>query len=477
MKSGDLLVTRDRPNVLCPAYWNGISKTSRVTQSVYGTRFQICWTIFLSRGTSQFIFRRREWESRARHIGLRLQGDPRYWKRIIRQVERGERLVNSFLQAEPPLTSISLDHLIRQTAKIQRIWLHYDATSVFGWFVAADRLAERIADLNKLTPEEMHILTAPNKPSEVATLEAELIKRSLVVLAKRQVLDRAAQRLSKRYGWIPFGYDGPTVWGTEHFKKELTKKVSLGRAKLQGALDNISNQKKERARLKLIILKRKSISNKAQRQLGIIAKLTEWTDYRKRLEYQLHIMYSNILAEISRLTDVPALWLKYLMTEELPLLVLNRPQAVRLIKQRQTEDFVVQFSNGRSRVLSDKLSKKIIRLITPKSSAQMVWGKVASAGPKKTYHGPARVLESAQQCARVKAGDFIITTMTTPEYAPAMRRAAGFITDEGGVTCHAAIVAREMNKPCIIGTKVATKVFKDGDRVEVDATKGIVRKI
>ncbi len=59
----------------------------------------------------------------------------------------------------------------------------------------------------------------------------------------------------------------------------------------------------------------------------------------------------------------------------------------------------------------------------------------------------------------------------------ALKRAAAFVTDEGGITCHAAIVAREMKKTCIIGTKIATKVLKDGDLVEVDAKKGIVRKL
>ena len=62
--------------------------------------------------------------------------------------------------------------------------------------------------------------------------------------------------------------------------------------------------------------------------------------------------------------------------------------------------------------------------------------------------------------------------MTRPEYLPAMKKAAGFITDEGGITCHAAIVAREMRKPCVIGTKNATKVIKDGDLVEVKASHG-----
>ena len=64
--------------------------------------------------------------------------------------------------------------------------------------------------------------------------------------------------------------------------------------------------------------------------------------------------------------------------------------------------------------------------------------------------------------------------MTRPEYLPVMHLAAAFVTDEGGIASHAAIVAREMKKPCIIGTKIATQVLKDGDLVEVDAEKGIV---
>lgn len=64
--------------------------------------------------------------------------------------------------------------------------------------------------------------------------------------------------------------------------------------------------------------------------------------------------------------------------------------------------------------------------------------------------------------------------MTTSNLIPAMEKAAAFITDEGGVTCHAAIIAREMKKPCVIGTKIATKLLKDNDTVKVDANKGII---
>ena len=56
-----------------------------------------------------------------------------------------------------------------------------------------------------------------------------------------------------------------------------------------------------------------------------------------------------------------------------------------------------------------------------------------------------------------------------------MKKASAFITDEGGITCHASIIARELKKPCIIGTKIATKVLKDGDMVEVDGNIGVIK--
>lgn len=96
---------------------------------------------------------------------------------------------------------------------------------------------------------------------------------------------------------------------------------------------------------------------------------------------------------------------------------------------------------------------------------------------KGVVRGTVRVLMSKAKIGDMLDGEVLVASMTTPEYLPAMKKAVAFITDEGGITCHAAIVAREMNRPCIIGTKIATKVFKDGDVVEVDANTGIVRKI
>lgn len=99
-------------------------------------------------------------------------------------------------------------------------------------------------------------------------------------------------------------------------------------------------------------------------------------------------------------------------------------------------------------------------------------GKVAYGG---VVSGIVKCINSASEIDKVQEGDILVAAMTMPRYISAMKRAAAFVTDEGGITCHAAIIAREMKKPCIIGTKIATKVLKDGDRVEADAVRGIIK--
>lgn len=89
--------------------------------------------------------------------------------------------------------------------------------------------------------------------------------------------------------------------------------------------------------------------------------------------------------------------------------------------------------------------------------------------------GKVRVVLEKSQLSMVQRGDILVAEMTSPEYLPYMEKSAAVVTDEGGITCHAAVVCREMKKPCVIGTKVGTRALKDGMEVEVDAEKGIVK--
>ena len=88
--------------------------------------------------------------------------------------------------------------------------------------------------------------------------------------------------------------------------------------------------------------------------------------------------------------------------------------------------------------------------------------------------GRARLLQTVEDGAALAAGDVLVARMTAPDWVPLMRRAAAIVTDAGGMTCHAAIVSRELGIPCVVGTSEATRILRDGELVTVDAGAGAV---
>lgn len=88
--------------------------------------------------------------------------------------------------------------------------------------------------------------------------------------------------------------------------------------------------------------------------------------------------------------------------------------------------------------------------------------------------GLVKIIKDIDELDKVKEGDIMVTTMTTPDMVPAMRRASGIITDEGGVTCHASIISRELGIPCVVGTGSATSTLKENSGVTLDGKKGLV---
>lgn len=109
----------------------------------------------------------------------------------------------------------------------------------------------------------------------------------------------------------------------------------------------------------------------------------------------------------------------------------------------------------------------------------IIQGRVAYPGKVK---GRVRLIDAwtvdqTKAITAMKEGEILVTGMTRPHLIHAISKAGAIVTDEGGIASHAAIICRELKKPCVIGTKIATKVLKDGDIVEVDAERGIIRKI
>jgi len=121
-------------------------------------------------------------------------------------------------------------------------------------------------------------------------------------------------------------------------------------------------------------------------------------------------------------------------------------------------------------------SKYNIKLDLPMIAGNLtqITGNPASGGYAK---GQVRKIMALKHLDNFHPGEILVSPMTMPDFVPAMKKAAAIITDEGGITCHAAIIARELKVPCVVGTKIATAVLQNGDLVEVDANLGIIRII
>ncbi len=144
----------------------------------------------------------------------------------------------------------------------------------------------------------------------------------------------------------------------------------------------------------------------------------------------------------------------------------QKPQDIEWAIQRG-EIFIVQTRA----VTTFKEHTEERSVIQEETGKILLKGETASAG---IATGPVKIVRRMEELNKVQKGDILVTRMTTPDQVPAMQRAAAIVTDEGGLTCHAAIVSREMGTPCIVGTEHATDVLKDGELVTVHATRGIV---
>ena len=182
-----------------------------------------------------------------------------------------------------------------------------------------------------------------------------------------------------------------------------------------------------------------------------------------------HIIANSLREIYPRLADLA----DYISLEELGSESINK----KTLSKRASEIiFLVDdeiISEKRFRKL-EKRFKFQLEEIKAQRNSKLIKGSIAFKGAAR---GRVRIIQKRAEIKSFQKGEILVSAMTVPDYLPAMKAASAFVTDEGGITCHAAIIAREMKKPCIIGMKIATKVLKNGDLVEVDANRGTVKII
>ena len=185
---------------------------------------------------------------------------------------------------------------------------------------------------------------------------------------------------------------------------------------------------------------------------------------------------SQFLKEITKRKKIPFKELCYYKSKE----IIDLVEKNKIIDTKlRFTGFIMYYTMNKD--LHYYYGKEAVNFMTPylkekiDKDAKSISGIVVSKG--KIVKGKAKVILTPRNIENMDDGDILIAPMTSPDYIIAMRKASAIITDSGGMTSHAAIVSRELKKPCIVGTKVASKWLKDNDIIEVDTDKGVVRKL
>jgi phosphohistidine swiveling domain-containing protein len=273
---------------------------------------------------------------------------------------------------------------------------------------------------------------------------------------------------------------------TDYFDAPDQKQIEKKILKIFNSKSSVGKSRAELKKYHQELLKKKrqykkwrtTLSVKEKKLADYVQIVMEMRDWRKDPIAQAQALLFEIGQELLLRADLDRSVVLYLLPSELERGISWLKNNRRDLARRPNGMVAYYDSKGNLGItLNDvEVVKKKIKNETFKKekNLEVIQGQI---GAKGLARGKVKIIKDAQFAEDFSVGDILVTGMTRPEFVPLMKKAAAIITDEGGITCHAAIVSREMNKPCIIGTKIATLVLHDGDLVEVDADKGIVKII
>lgn len=271
------------------------------------------------------------------------------------------------------------------------------------------------------------------------------------------------------YYWVPVERDNP-AWTIEDIVSRIQYKLRRQKSTPKKKESLEEKQRRYEKQLK--------IPSEMMANFQSLRDYMSAVDAMKKAYAISHCFLSNFLEETAKRLKVKIADLYFLTPGEISETLKGQKQISKAeVKSRKSCIVIGHRISGKWQVqiIKGEAAKSIItKLLEPQKVEEKLFIKGIAASPGKAI-GLVKVLKDATEVNKLSQGEILVTPMTTPDYILAIHKAAAIITDEGGVLCHAALVSREFGIPCIIGTKKATKVLKDGDLVEVDAEKGIVK--
>lgn len=395
---------------------------------------------------------------------------PSISKKLLAAWENDEQKFEHFFSKEfskIQFTKLATHELVNLWNRYYRLFINrYTSSAIIDHFaLGTDELIGKMLNDNKI----FSVATAPVHQSFINQAEIDLLK-----IATDQSKESLAN-YQKRYFWTKNNYVTAKILTIKDFENEIAA-WRRSTKNLKTELKRLEQTPAENKKKKKELFAKYSFSPLLKTLLKISEDFSWWQDERKKSTYLNIHMGCQFLAEIAKRFDYEVDELKYAVAPEITAIVERQePSRHELVSRRDNCVFVC--TRDGYFVETGSNVEKVRHLMMGDNKLdeiQDIRGLSASLGRAV---GTARVIKSATEVDNVKQGDILVAVMTRPDYVAGMKKAAAIVTDEGGITSHAAIVSRELGIPCIIGTKIATQIFKDGDRVEVNANHGWIRKL
>lgn len=292
-------------------------------------------------------------------------------------------------------------------------------------------------------------------------------------MIKKSVVNQIESHCRK-YFYVKHMYIGKEeVYTPDHYLKEVVKWV--GRNSNAGSL-----LKQKKSELKRVETARKKLKEKLKLGRGHEVLFDAFGDFMVTKIYrryaQIYALYRMhpLLEEIANRLQLSEQEVRFLLPDEVGPALL-RGKLDREEVRKRPEFCVYYVEKGRERVVTGEPARLLAaRAQTSRLSEEKITELKGQTGCMGIAEGIVKIVTRPRDMEKMNIGDVLVSIATDPDIVAAMKKAAAIVTEQGGVTSHAAIVSRELNIPCVIGTKIATHVLKDGDRVRVDANKGIV---
>ncbi len=350
--------------------------------------------------------------------------------------------------------SMTFDRPLRErlSAELSSLGREEETTAVFGALTAPGRMPFVIAVQNSLAA-----LYRLSEGKDLAHPDKTLLA--------------AIDDHVSRFYWAKITWWGGDRLEQEDVLSELRSYREHGGAPAIIAPERFLENSHERKRL----LSTLHLSRELSELVAITVFCSSWQDDRKIQMLKGMYVLEHYIKAIAAKIGIEYTLLKYLLFDEVALLIERSPEELTRMLAPRTEKFAILHDGATALVLSGSAYDTFFSQKTsPAEGLVELSGLTASPG---IAEGIVRICLQPHRLKNVKEGDILVTSMTRPEYVPALRRCAAVVTDEGGITCHAAVISRELGIPCVIGTKVATKLLKDGMRVQVNANHGMVRQL